>query len=235
IGGTGGYSQPSANIIATIGTLGHKIRITFLDAMNTAEGQNAWDIYVTKYENATQAALNATLGPWYYYETVTAPQLEVENSVADGTVSGLHHDIEFADGELTASNILLSFDNFAPFDSEFVDLLTSSAGITPVFFACQGKRTVSRPEGTSPGPTIEVGKPDNPEAIMRDAAVSTFEADNIVGVINVRGRWWLPCQNSLQTAILTGITNAPITCRSFWDIGFRNPFNMMFFKDYGFG
>src|SRR6185369_3728872 len=58
---------------------------------------------------------------------------------------------------------------------------------------------------------------------------------NIVGVINVRGRWWLPCQNSLQTAILTGITNAPITCRSFWDIGFRNPFNMMFFKDYGFG
>jgi hypothetical protein len=180
-GGTGGYSQPSANYIIATGATSKKIRITLNKPMNVGEGQNAYDVFVTKYEDSTASAINNTQGPWFYYETVTAAQLATENTVADGTISGLFHDIEFADGELDALDTLLSFDNFDPYDAEYVDLITSEAGITPIFFSCLGKRTPTKKTGTSPGPGIVVGKPDNPEAIMRDKAVSTFNGDTIVG------------------------------------------------------
>lgn len=234
-GGTGGYSQPSQNKTLNMGAASKKIRITLNKPMNVGEGQNAYDIYVTKYEDATAAAINNTQGPWYFYETVTTAHLASFNSVSDGTVSGLIWDLEFADGELDALDTLLSFDNFEPYDAEYVDLLATEAGTTPVFFSCLGKRAAATRSGTSPGAGIVVGKPDNPEAVMRDNAVTTSDGDTIVGVINVRGRYWLACENSLQTAILTGIPDAPITCRSFWDVGFRNRYNIKFFKDYVFG
>lgn len=233
-GGTGGYSQPSANYVVAIGTVNHKIHIVFNKGMSIETGQNAYDIYVTKYEDATAAALNKTLGPWYKYERVTAAQLATENSVTDGTVTGLFHNIEFADGELDALDTILSFDNFAPYDAEFVDLFVAEAGIVPIFFSCLGKATTDHKEGTSPGANIVIAKPDNPEAILRQAAVTTFDSDTILGIVNARGRWWLECENSLQTAILTGVVKAPVTVRSFWDAGFRNPFNMIFLKDYAF-
>jgi hypothetical protein len=234
-GGTGGYSQPSSNYTIATGATGKRIRLTFNKPMNIGEGQNAYDIYVTQYIDATSSAINNTQGPWYYYQSVTAQDLASFNSVSDGTVSGLFWDVEFADGELSVLNQLLSFDNFDPYDSEFVDLLPTESGITPIFFSCLGKKTAGRRQGTSPGPVLVPGKPDNPEAIMRDKPVSTFDGDNIVGVVNIRGRWWLLCENSLQTAILTGTNTAPITCRSFWDLGFRNRYNLKFFKDYAFG
>lgn len=233
-GGTGGYSQPSANYTVTIGS-GGKIRITFNRPMNVYGGQNAWDIYVTKYEDGASSALNTELGPWFLYETLTAAQLATENSVADGTVKGLIHDLEFADGELDAVDRLLTFDNFDAYPCEYVDLIASENGFTPIFFSALGRPTTSERSGRSPGPAIAVGKPDNPEAVMRDKAVSTFEGDTILGVIGSRGRHWLKCENSLQTAILTGVPQAPVTIRTFWDVGFRNPYNLRFVKDYVFG
>jgi hypothetical protein len=40
------------------------------------------------------------------------------------------------------------------------------------------------------------------------------------------------CQNSLQTLILTTIDAAPIAFRSLWNTGFRNPYNLVFVKEY---
>lgn len=234
-GGTGGFSQPSANYIRNVGLANLKIRITFNKPMNVAEGQNAWDIYVTKYEDATSSTINSQAGPWYLYETVTAAQIAAANAVTDGRVTGMVWDIEFADGELDALDTLLSFDNFLPYDAEHVDLIPVAGGVTPIFFSCLGQRSPDRKEGTSPGPAIVVGKPSNPEAVLRDRAVSTFEGDSILGVLNVRGRHWLLCENTLQTAILTGQEAAPITTRTFWDVGFRNPYSLKFIKDYVFG
>lgn len=229
---TGGYSNPSENVsLSSAHTAGRMLRITFNTAMNTAAGQDAYDIYVTKYESSSANADNAVLGPWYWVKEVTAAELAIENSVPDGTVSGLIHDFEFADGELEASDRILTFDNFEPIDCEFVDL----AGSTPVFFSAEGRATTAKGRGISPGASIVPGKPDNPEAVMLNNTVKTFEGDSIIGVLNVRGRWWLLCENSLQAAILTGIDAAPITCRSYWDVGFRNPYNLKFIKDYIFG
>lgn len=236
-GGTGGYTNPSDNYTVSTTAIGDKIHIVFNAAMSVTTGQNAWDIYVSRYveQNGALNAVNSVMGPWYLYETVTAAQLATENSVGDGTVSGLFHNIEFADGELEALNTPLTFDNFAAYDAEFLDIVATTSGPTPIFFSCLGQRTVGVPKGTSPGPTVVIGKPDNPEAILANEAVGTFNGDTIVGVVNVRGRWWLLCEASLQTAILTGIDAAPVTIRSFWDVGFRNPFNIKFLKDYVFG
>jgi hypothetical protein len=230
-GGTGGFSQPSATYQIVL-ALNQKVRVTFNKPMNVAEGQSAWDIYPSMFGDSTTTAQNASkLGPWQFYETVTAAELAAFNGVADGTVAGLFWDFEFADGEL---GDLVTFDNFAALDSEFVDLLATDDGFTPIFFSCLGRRNVVRKEGTSPGPAIAVGKPGNPEAVMRNETVATFESDDIIGVVNARGRWWLQCENSLQTAILTGVSVAPVTIRSFWDVGFRNPYNLRFLKDYAF-
>jgi len=226
---TGGYSNPSANVKVTI-TANKKIRITFLAPMNTADGQDAYDIYVTKYQSTTAAPSNAILGPHFLLERVTAAQLATENGVANGTVAGLFHDIEYSDAEISASNQILTFDNFPPVDAEFVDVIN----FTPIFFSCLGKASPSRPTGTSPGSVVISGKPDNPEAVFLNKSVSTAQGDTILGVLSVRGRFWLLCENSLQAVILTGVDAAPITCRSFWDAGFRNPYNAKFVKDYIF-
>lgn len=230
---TGGYSNPSENVSFTH-TAGKFIRLTFNSAMNIAEGQNAYDIYISKYEDATANADNSILGPWYSIIgvlTVTADQLATENSVSDGTIAGLFHDFEILDGELEVADRILTFDNFEPFDVSQVDLL----GASPIFFSGEGRTTTTKPNGLNPGPSVVPGKPDNPEAIMRNKTVKTFDGDTILGMVNARSRWWLVCQASLQTANITGIDDAPITCRSFWDVGFGNPYNLKFYKDYTFG
>lgn len=234
IGGTGGYSNPSENYTVTI-VADDKIEITFNKPMSIETGQNAWGIALAKYEDSTAATNNSKTGPWYVYKVVNSAELATENTVTDGTVTGLKHTFEFADGELEANPVLLSFDNFLPYECEYVDLIASENGYTPVFFSSLGRRTATQLAGTSPGPALVVGKPDNPEGVMRDKAVSTFQGDTILGIISVRGRHWLICEASLQTAVLTGVPAAPMTIRSFWDNGFRNPYNVKFIKDYVFG
>jgi hypothetical protein len=230
---TKGYSQPSENVSFTH-TAAKKIRVTFNTAMNTTEGQNAYDIFITKYESTTANVDNAVIGPWYNLEgvlTVTAAELAIENSVPDGTVAGLFHDFELLDGELQVASRLLTYDNFPPIDVSQVDML----GTSPIFFSGEGRATTSRPRGLNPGPAIVPGKPDNPEAIMRNKLVKTFDSDTILGAVNASSRWWLLCQSSLQTAVITGLDEAPSTCRSFWDVGFGNPYNLKFYKNYSFG
>jgi hypothetical protein len=183
----------------------------------------------------TAVAVNNIQGPWYKYERVTAAQLA--RSTPSRTVPRRDSvwDIEFADGELTALDILLSFDNFLPYDSEFVDLLATESGSHPMFFSCLGKRTAdaSRRDGTGAHDRrrqagqsgsdhagqggLDVRRRHHPRDAERSRAV----------LARVR--------EQLQTAILTGIPAAPITCRSFWNLGFRNRYNLKFFKDYAFG
>lgn len=116
---TGGYNNPSPKAEVTI-TTGQKVRITF-PAMDTASGQDAWDVYVTQYSQS-----NAGIeGPWYYYETITTSQV----SDAGGT-----YDLEWNDAEVSGSR-LLTFDNDPPPDAAFV---ASLQGL-PILISCNGR------------------------------------------------------------------------------------------------
>lgn len=114
---TGGYNNPSDKVEVTI-TVGQVIRITF-PAMDTASGQDAWDVYVTLF--ATGQGIQ---GPWYYYGQITTAMV----SSAGGTV-----DIEYNDAEVSGAR-LLTFNNDPPPDAAFVATLQG----LPILLSCNG-------------------------------------------------------------------------------------------------
>lgn len=229
---TGGFGNPSEKATFTTTGAGKKLRITFNYAMNTAQGQDAYDIYASQFGGSTTTATaNAFAGAWYLVETVTATQLATENGVPDGTVTGLFHDVEFADGEINGATGILTFDNFPPVDAEFVDFING----TPIYLSCQGKGTPTKKTGTSPGAMAIPSKPSNPEAVLLNKPITTALGDIIVGFTNVKGRTYALCQNTLQTLILTTLEEEPVTFRSLWNAGFRNPYNVCFVEDSLFG
>jgi hypothetical protein len=116
---TAGYNNPSDKVEVVL-TANDKIRITF-PAMDTASGQDSWDVYATLFSQA----YSGIEGPWYYYGTITTSQV----SSAGGT-----YDIEYNDAEIS-SNRLLTFDNDPPPDALFV---ASLQGL-PILISCNGK------------------------------------------------------------------------------------------------
>lgn len=226
---TNGYSNPADNVKITGHTAGNKIAITFNYAM-TAK-QDAWDIYVTEFKDyATTTISSADNGPWYLLQTITAAQL-IDGGHPTGRETGTTYSVEWNDGEVRASLNLISFNNFAPKEAEFVDITN---GI-PIYFSCLGRTTAGNLDGRSPGAVAIPSKPSNVEAVFLNKAITTARADTIIGEVNARGRMYALCQNSLQTLILTSLDDEPITFRSDWDAGFRNPYNVAFIKNYLYG
>jgi hypothetical protein len=128
-------------------------------------------------------------------------------------------------GRKSPGGTLLTFDNDAPPDAEFVQSL---AGV-PVYISCQGAGS------TSPGPDIISAKIGNPEAAPLENAVPLSPPQTIIGAVSAQGRVYLMTPGTLQIA--QSIPDAPfILTRPFWKSGFKNPYCLIFVNGtlYGF-
>lgn len=217
---TGGYNNPSSRVDVTIAT-NDKIRITF-PAMDTANGQDAWGVWVTTFAFNFGADLNYLNGPWFFYIQVDSTQV----SSAGGTF-----DIEYLDAEVEV-NELVSFNNDAPTDAEWVGTLNN----IPVWVSCQGQGNTTTPTQTSPGPFIVPAKPTNIEAAPLDLAFSSSPPETILWALSAQGRIYLPTPNHLQIAQATPDDTVPILIRPFWRDGFAGPDQLVFVNGmlYGF-
>lgn len=209
---TGGYNNPSLRADVTLAT-GDVIQITF-PAMDTAHGQNAWKVWVTTFADTLGADLNYLNGPWHYYIEVTDTMV----SSAGGVFI-----IEYLDAEVEG-NELVSFNNDAPTDAEFVAVLNDGL----VFVSCQGQGNATNPTMTSPGPFIVPSKPNNIEAAPLDLAFSSSPPETILGVVSANGRLYLLTFNHLQIAQSTPDDAVPILIRPFWKDGFTGPDQLVF-------
>lgn len=210
-----GYGNPSDNIKVTIAA-GEKIEVVF-PAMDAANGQDIWIVWGTLYESST-TSINPAEGPWYKIGTVEISQ--ISGGAAGGTYA-----LEYLNSEVGRSD-LLSFNNDAPTDAEFVQSLIGY----PIYVSCQGQGTAAKPNGTSPGPFIVPAKPNNLEAapLSYPNPVATSPPETILGAVAASGRLNLLTANRLCFAAFTGNPNFPVTIRPFWATGFANPFGLAF-------
>jgi hypothetical protein len=223
-----GYSQPSDIGPPVTLVAGQMISITFNTAM--AADQDGYIIWGTEYaDNSTAQIDKRYMGPWYEVARITKKDL-IDDAHTAGSETGTVYEFSYADGEIASATNLISFNNFTPVDAEFVDLIN---GI-PLYFSCLGKGTTSK-STTSPGPACVPSKPSNPEGVFLNKAITTAGGDTIIGEFNAKSRIYALCQNSLQTLILTTLEEEPITFRSLWNCGFRNPYNVAFVKEYLYG
>jgi len=232
-----GFSQPTDVIAPVTLTAGQAIRVTFNSAMWS--DQDAYDIYCTPFEDNSTTTIEARyMGPWFkILGTDTKPDASVyksdliDGTHATGSETGTSYTFSFPDAEAQTATQILTYNNFAPKDAEFVDLIN---GI-PLYFSCQGKGNPDKTSGTSPGPACIPSKPSNPEAVFLNKTITTAGGDYILGEFNAKSRIYVLCQNTLQTLILTTLEDEPITFRSLWNAGFRNPYNVAFVKEYLYG
>ena len=198
---TGGFNNGSIPVKVTLAA-GGRFEVTD-PTFDTTHGQDAWDVYGTLFNQGNVPPDN---GPWFLVRQITA---------AD--IAGGKFTAEWLDAELTGQAVLLSFDNDAPSDAEFVQSL---AGV-PVYISCLGQG------GTSPGPDIVSAKLGNPEAAPLENAVPLSPPQTIIGVVSALGRLYLMTPGTLQIA--QSIPDAPyILTRPFWKTGFKNPDSLIF-------
>jgi hypothetical protein len=216
---TVGYNNPSDRADVTIST-NDQIAITF-PAMDTANGQNAWIVWVTTFADTLGADLNYLNGPWHRLRLIDTSEV----SAAGGTIN-----IEYYDAEVEF-NELVSFNNDSPTDAEFVENLNSY----PIWISCQGQGWNLHPTATSPGPFIVPAKPNNIEAAPLEFAFSSSPPETILGSLAAEGRIYLETINKLQIAQATPDPNVPILIRPYWYMGFALPEQIIYFgsKLYG--
>lgn len=232
--GTPSYGNPGEKIKTTI-TAGQVITITF-PAMDSNSDDpnnphNAWRIYASAFGGTTaNATANADSGAWYYVRTVSSADL--------GTTGSASYRLEYLDAEIDGTLRLITFDNDAPPDAEFV---ATVAGY-PVLVSCQGKATTAEPLGTSPGPSLVPFKVSNLAAapLVLDTGqrneVPLSPPETIIGSYMAAGRLYLMTANTLQIAVFTADQDFPVATRPFWKAGFRNPYALCFVNGdlYGF-
>jgi hypothetical protein len=217
-----GWNNPLEPYASVTVTAGQKVRVTF-PAMDTANGQNAWRVYVTELDIATTQTLYKS-GPWYYYQTVTATDL-------GGTGSGTTYDFEWLSAEVNRGE-QLQFDNDVPLDAEFI---TAAPAGYPVYVSCQGKGTPTKSGGAAPGPSLLPTRPGNIEASPLTGIIPLSPPETIIGFAEAAGRLYLMTPNSLPIAVFTANPNFPITVRPFWKSGFKNPNSLAFVTDTLYG
>jgi hypothetical protein len=220
---TDGFNNPSQRADVTIAT-NDMVRITF-PAMDTANGQNAWQIWVTVFTQSLGADLGYLNGPWRFLMMVT----DEDVSSAGGTF-----DVEWLDAEVIG-NELVSFDNDPPPQAEFIHLLN----YTPVWLSCRGPsftRGVTEFIDPSPGPLIAPAKPTNIEAAPAGIQFASSPPETIIGGVAAQGRIFLMTPNHLEIAQSTPDESVPILVRPYWNDGFANPEGVVFVNGnlYGF-
>lgn len=205
-----GYNNPSQRATVTL-TANQRIQITF-PAMDTANGQNAWNVYVTLFASTLGADLNYLEGPWYFLDQYT------------GSTAGFSTFIEWYDAEVER-NDLITFDNDPPPSANFVVMLNN----VPVWVSCQGSN------GSSPGPFIFPAKPGNIEAAPAVIAFSSSPPETILGVVSAAGRIYLLTTNHLEIGQGSPQSDVPVLIRPFWTVGFSNPDQLVFVNDTLYG
>jgi len=210
---TVGYNNPSVRSNTVTIATGGMVATTF-PAMDTVNGQNAWIVWVTTFEASLGSNLNLLEGPWFRYVLLDDTQV----SPAGGVVN-----LEWLDTEVE-NNEIVTFNNDAPTDAEFVELLNA----IPVYISCQGQGYDLHPEATSPGPFICPAKPNNIEAAPLDVAFSSSPPETILGAVSAQGRIYLLTINHLQIAQATPSDTVPVLIRPFWKDGFANPYQLVF-------
>jgi len=115
---TKGWNQASPSTSVTL-LANQRVQVTF-PAMDTANGQDAWKMYVT-----LSTATDATQGPWYDFGRLIATS---EVGSGGGNVT-----LEWADAEVS-SNDILEYDNDQATSAGFV----ASLGGLPVLISCNG-------------------------------------------------------------------------------------------------
>ena len=151
---TGGYNNASPRADVTI-VDGGSISIRY-PAMDTSHGQDNWPVWVTTFADTLGADLNYLNGPWHFFKRST------------GSSSRYTETIEWSDAAVEGNEIL-SYDNDAPVDAEFVALLNN----VPVYLSCQGAGNPSNTNPTSPGPFLIPAKPTNIETAPLSLAISS--------------------------------------------------------------
>ncbi len=226
---TNGYSNPGATLLSG-GTAGYQIAAansTFnfdftSDVANRPANANGYIVYASAYTNSSdQSAINAIQGPWYEVRRIPFSSLSAGDSIA----------FDYTDADL---GTLVSFDNSAPPDADWVSLLAGYVNL--VSTQGQGVNSGTRGTSTSPGPFVSPQKADNLDGYPVSYSVPTEKGEDILGCISTAGRLFLLTPNSLQAATPTGLDAAPLTVRPFWKTGFANPYNLVAVNDqlYGF-
>lgn len=206
-----GHGNPGARLDFTIAA-GERPEITF-GSMDATSGQSAWGLWGTRYLDSLGADKNYLNGPWFRINAGSGDDGQV--LAADLTAGKLA--LEWLDAEIE-SNRLITFDNDAPPDAEFVALFNG----VPVWVSTNG------PGNTSPGPYISPAKPSNIEAAPAGLAYPTSPPEVILGCVSALGRLYLLTTNHLQIAQGTPDDRVPVIIRPFWRSGFKNPFQVIF-------
>src|ERR1041385_4357391 len=217
-----GYNNPSPRADVTIAT-GDMIEITF-PAMDTTNGQDSWDVWVTPFSATLGADLNYLNGPWFYYITVNTTQV----SSAGGTFN-----IEYLDAEVEVNEIV-SFDNDPPPQASGIQLLN----FTPVWWGCRGPsytRSGVTTVDPAPGPFIAPAKPNNIEAAPVEIQFASSPPETLIGAVSAEGRIYLLTPNHLEIAQATPDSRVPILIRPFWKDGFSNPYQLCVVDGYVYG
>lgn len=220
---TQGYNNPSLRADVTIAT-GDRIEITF-PPMDTVNGQDSWDVWVTPFAATLGADLNYLNGPWFYYITVTT---------ADVSSGGGTFIIEYLDAEVEVNEIV-TFNNDPPPQASGIELLN----FTPVWWGCRGPsytRGATTTVDPAPGPFIAPAKPNNIEAAPVELQFASSPPETLIGAVSAQGRIYLLTPNHLEIAQATPDDRVPILIRPFWKDGFSNPYQLVFVNGnlYGF-
>lgn len=234
---TRGYSNPSPKAEVTLTVAGNLIKGTF-PARSSAD-IDAWLIFVTlaAAHQDTDGLLQGINGPWWRYQP-NAGLIYVKIGAGAGEIAaaGGTYNIDYNDAEV-AGNDLLSFNNDAPPDAEFL----TKVGGTTVYISTDG------PGNTSPGPFIAPAKSFNIEAAPAGLRVSPSPPDTIIGFKvapqrlasgDVAPALYLLCVNTLQIATVTGTDDfrlPPLAVAQFWSSGFKNPDCLLFVDSYLIG
>jgi len=226
---TNGYSNPGPTLLSG-GTAGYQVTVansTFnfdftSDVANRPSNSTGYIIYASAFTNSSdQSAINAIQGAWYEVRRVPYSSLSGGDAIA----------FDYVDADL---GNLVSFDNDAPPDADWVALLAGY--VTLVSTNGQGVNSGTRVSETSPGPYVAPQKGNNLDAYPSTYKVPTEKGEDIIGCVSTAGRLFVMTANTLQATTPTGLDDAPMTLRPFWKTGFANPYNVVAVNDqlYGF-
>ena len=208
-----GFNLSSDKADVTLVT-GDQIAIT-VPAMDTTNGQNAWNLYGTLYSDSLGADKNYLNGPWHFV---------LQNSTV--ATAGGTFNVEWLDAQIERNPIVdFTVPDDPPPDAEFVAMLNN----VPIWISCQGAGS------TSPGPWIFPAKPGNIEAAPAGLAFSTSPPEIILGCVTASGRLYLLTTGHLQIAQGTPSEVTPVIIQPYWKTGFDNPYQVVAVNDNLFG
>lgn len=200
---TAGYSNPGPRANVTL-VANQRMQVDVnAVAMDTAAGQDQWDVYATQI-----GAVQVNQGPWNFVRSVPASEI----------VAGIFF-IEYLNAEIARSGEL-EFDNDPPPDAGFVATLQGY----PQWVSCFGKW------GGSPGPSLVPATPQNIEGAPAIWNVTSSPPEDILGVITSQARLYFLCPKTLQQGIYAptnDITIPPTQVRPYWSMGFGNPYQLI--------